>query len=200
MNGTSDTEKNITQRGNRAGGHISGNDIIDVHGDYINQSAPVIPESKLSKLYRRLKDEAADDQQLLDYIDQLAIYTRVVQDEEVIGLDGKLTAADRSDQIEMAMRMKEQVYAQIRQTIFSRTCQTIYATLMAKIWEEFTSYVRPAITGGASRAEVDALINKHVIKPITAELDNCIEYDGIANTEVRGMLYFLTGNCHLRWD
>lgn len=191
--------RSLIQRGNRAGGHLAGHDVFEVHGDYVTQQAPILPESRLSQLYCRLKEEVAGDQQLSDYIEQLAIYTRLVKDENIIGLEGKLTAAHRPDQIEMAMHMKERIYAQIRQNIFSRTFQTIYAILMAKIWEEFTSHVRPAIVRGASREEVDSLINHHVIKPIAAELENCVEYNGIANTDVRGMLYFLTGNCHLLW-
>lgn len=191
--------REVVQTGNRVRGSLAGRDVLEIHGDYHHHDAAVSTESRLGRLYRRLKHEAKDDVQLSDYIDQLAIYTRVVEDEMIIGLDGKLNAASRLDQLEMAMAMKERVYAHIRRNLFSQTFQTIYAILMAKIWEEFTSYVRPAIARGASRDEVDALINLRVIKPIAAELEECDEYDGVASTEVRGMLYFLTGNCHLLW-
>jgi hypothetical protein len=189
----------VTQTGNTAGGHIAGKDVIDVHGDYVNYTPAPVPESKLGQLYQRLKAEARDDAQLSDYISQLEIFTRVVKDEEVVGLDGKLNAAERIDQLDMAMAMKERIYAQLRENMFSKTFQTIYAIIMSKIWEEFTTHVRPAISAGASKQEVDMLINKHVVKPIAAELDTCAEYDGVATTDVRGMLYFLTGNCHLLW-
>ena len=99
----------------------------------------------------------------------------------------------------MALAMKEHIYSTIRQNIFSRTLQTIYAILMAKIWEEFTTHVRPAIARGAAREEVDALINARVISPIAAELDSCPDYTGVSNVDIRAMLYFLTGNCHLVW-
>jgi hypothetical protein len=199
MNRLSGTGKELVQTGNRVGGSLAGRDVYDVKGDYHHHEAATPSESRLGALYRRLKVEAKGDAQLSDYIDQLAIYTRIVEDETIIGLDGKLNAASRSDQLEMAMAMKERVYAHIRRNLFSRTFQTIYAILMAKIWEEFTSYVRPAIARGAPRDEVDALINTRVIKPIAAELEDCAEYDGVASMEVRGMLYFLTGNCHLLW-
>lgn len=189
----------VTQTGNRVRGHIGGRDVYDVRGDINQYIAPTPQESRLSHLYRRLKAEAAEDQHLSDYIKQLEIYTRVVENEEIIGLDGKLNAAFRSDQIEMAMFMKERTYAQLRENLFSKTFQTIYAIIMSKIWEEFVSFVRPAINSGASREDVDALINQYVIKPIAAELDSCTDYDGVAATDVRGMLYFLTGNCHLLW-
>lgn len=189
----------VTQTGNTAGGHIAGNNVISVAGDYVSHTPAPAQDSKLSQLYRRLKAEAGEDRQLCDYIGQLEIFTRVVKNEAIVGLDGKLTAAERIDQLDMAMAMKERVYAQLRENMFSKTFQTIYAIVMAKIWEEFTTHVRPAISAGAVKQEVDILINTHVIKPIAAELDACAEYDGAATTDVRGMLYFLTGNCHLLW-
>lgn len=197
--GPGNSKSLVTQTGNKARGHIGGRDVYDVRGDFNNFEAPVQQESRLSLLYRKLKAEAQEDSNLSEYIKQLEIYTRVVENEEIIGLDGKLSAASRIDQIEMAMVMKERIYAQLRENLFSKTFQTIYAIVMGKIWEEFISYVRPAILRGASREEVDALINNHVIKPIAAELDNCADYDGVANADVRGMLYFLTGNCHILW-
>jgi len=200
MSGDPEAGRSLTtQSGNKVRGHLAGRDVFDVHGNYVVHQAPVAPESRLGQLYQRLKQEAHGDAQLADYIEQLAIYTRVVKHEEIVGLDGKLDAAGRLDQIEMAKVMKERIYAQIRTNLFSKTFQTIFAILMAKIWEEFTSHIRPAIVRGAAREEVDALIHQRVIQPIAAELDNCMEYDGVAISDVRGMLYFLTGNCHLLW-
>lgn len=190
----------VTQTGNHAGGHIAAHDVVVVSGDLnVTKISAPTPESKLGQLYRRLKAEAGDDQQLSEFIGNLEIFTRVVEHEEVIGLDGKLSAADRIDQLDMAMAMKEHIYAQLRVNMFSETFQTIYAIIMAKIWEEFTTHVRPAIQGGATKTDVDILINKHVVRSIAEELDACTDYDGVATSDVRGMLYFLTGNCHLLW-
>jgi hypothetical protein len=83
--------------------------------------------------------------------------------------------------------------------MFSRTFQTIYATLMGKVYEEFQIWVRPAVVKGASREVIDQLVYNHVIKPVVAELETCPEYNEAAMPTVRGMLYFLTGNCHLVW-
>ena len=191
--------KDVVQSGNRAGGHIAGGSISTVSvGDVIVQ-APTRPESSLNRLYRRLRDEAAHDQELTDYIAQLQIFTRSVEDETIVGLDGKFTAADRQDQLDMAKAMKEMVYAELRKNMFSKTFQTIYATLMGKIYEEFQTWVQPAIAKGSSREEIDQLVNEHVVKPVVSELETCSEYDGAATSTVRGMIYFLTGNCHLVW-
>jgi hypothetical protein len=192
--------KSIVQSGNTAAGHIAGGNVatVSVEGDMIVQ-APSQPESPLNRLYRKLRDEAADDKELTDYIAQLQIFTRSVADEAVVGLDGKFTAADRTDQLDMAMAMKEMIFAELRKNMFSRTFQTIYATLMGKIYEQFHTWVQPAIAKGASRQEVGELVHIHVVTPLVTELETCSEYDGAATSTVRGMIYFLTGNCHLVW-
>jgi hypothetical protein len=181
----------VRQENNTAGGHIAGRDVI------IHESAA--SETPLGRLFRRMKEEAKEDQTLCDYIRELEVFTRVVENELVIGLDSKLKAAGRDDQIEMALAMKEMVFSQLRLNVFSPTFQQIYATLMGKIFEEFETWVKPAILAGQSRQTVDELVNKKVIKPVMAEVELCGDYNGVATQTIRGMLYFLTGNCHIRW-
>lgn len=198
MTASSSTSHAVHQADNVAHGHIAGGDInaLTVEGDLVLQQQP---ESPLRRLYKRLSDEAAGDPELTEYIGQLQIFTRTVAGETVVGLDGKLSAAERNDQLDMAKAMKELVYSQLRQNMFSRTFQTIYATLMGKIYEQFQTWVRPAIVAGAGRAEIDKLVHVHVVLPIVAELEACPECTDAPIQTVRGMIYFLTGNCHLQW-
>jgi len=198
--------KQIVQTGNEAAGHIAGGSVFTSDGDQTNVeiSGPVIihpprAETQLNRLYRKLREEAEGDQELTEYIDQLQIFTRTVEDEVVIGLDGKFEVAGRQDELDMAKAMKEMIYSELRKNMFSRTFQTIYATLMGKVYEEFQTWVRPEIAKGASRESIDLLVNIHVVKPVVAELETCSEYNEAATPTVRGMIYFLTGNCHLVW-
>jgi hypothetical protein len=156
-------------------------------------------ETVLARLFRRLKTEAAEDRVLSEYIGELEIFTRQVENEDVIGLEEKLKAAGRDDQLIMAMKMKEMIFASLSQNIFSPTFQQIYATLIGKVFEEFETWVKPAIQSDADRATIDILVNTKVIKPIIAEVEQCGEYAGIVTQTIRGMVYFLTGNCHIRW-
>lgn len=180
----------VQQEGNVAGGHIAGRDVVVL---------PPRPDTPLKRLFQKMKDEASEDQVLCDYIRELEVFTRIVENEEVVGLDGKLKAANRSDQIDMALAMKEMVFAQLRQNVFSPTFQQIYAMLMGKIFEEFETWVKPAIMNGLDRQTVDELVSTRVIKPVMLEVELCGDYHGIATQTIRGMLYFLTGNCHIRW-
>ena len=188
------SEDQVNQEGNVAGKNIAGRDAIDV-----TILPPPTPETILGKLFRRLKDELKEDQTLCEYIGELEVFTRVVSNEQVIGLDSKLTAAGRADQIDMALAMKEMVFSQLRQNVFSPTFQQIYATLLGKVFEEFETWVKPAILAGAERQAVDELVNVKVIRPIMCEVEQCGDYHGVATQTIRGMIYFLTGNCHIRW-
>jgi hypothetical protein len=198
--------KKVVQSGNEAGGHIAAGNVFAPAGDQTNVeiTGPVIippppAETHLNRLYRKLREEAEGDQVLTEYIDQLQIFTRIVEYESIVGLDGKFEAAGRQDELNMAKAMKEMIYSELRKNMFSRTFQTIYATLMGKVYEEFQTWVRPAIAKGASRETIDALVNNYVVKPVVAELETCPEYNEAATPTVRGMIYFLTGNCHLVW-
>ena len=192
------SEGGVSQSGNTADGPIVGGDYAE--GD-LNKHyhAPAVRESALSRLFRRLATEVCDDPGLSRYISALEIYTRNVEDETVIGLQQKFERSDRLDQLEIAMRYKEAMYAELRRNMFSKTFQTIYATLMAKVFEEFETWVRPEILAGQPRAVIDQLVNSRIVKPIVRELDECEDFDGVAIATVRGMVYFLTGNCHLVW-
>lgn len=185
--------ESIRQEGNQAGGNIAGRDNIIVE-------APARPENALARLFRRLKEEVAGDQPLTEYIRELEIFTRHVEKEKIIGLEGKLKAAAREDQLDMAMAMKEMVFSQLRDNFFSPTFQQIYATFLGKVFEEFETWVKPTIMAGKSRQEIDEIVNLKIIHPIMGEIESCGDYGGVTPQTIRGMVYFLTGNCHIRWQ
>lgn len=190
------------QEGNTVTGDLAARDVNNITNNTVNvlSSGMAKRDTALSRLYRDLRAEVEGDQVLTEYISQLKIFTRTVKNETVIGLDGKLTAAGRAEEIDMAMEMKEMIYGQLRENLFSRVFQLIYATLMGKIFEEFQHWIKPAIDAGMPKAEIDALVYARIITPIAAELDEC---DGCTEPPlqtVRGMVYFLTGNCHIKWS
>lgn len=185
-----------TQTDNTVGRNMAGRDVNEI----IHVHIPAVkPSSQLSKLYSRLAAEAEGDKTLTTYIRQLEIFTRTVENEEVVGLEGKLTVAGRLDDLHMAMAMKEAVFAGIRENLFSPTYQRIAAILMGKIHEAFRTEIRPMIRESADRSEVDRAVSLRVIEPIVAELEECPDFDEAPIPLVRGMLYFLTGNCHISW-
>ena len=168
---------------------------------HITQQSPAANvQSVFRKLFTRLENEAAADQVLTSYIRQLEVYTRRVENEEVIGLEQKLRLAGRERQLTIAVALKENVYAAIKANIFSPTYQLIVATLMSKVHERFDTQIRPLIEAGLDKAHIDKVVSEQITTPISNELDGCPQFKDVALDYVRGMTFFLTGNCHIRWD
>jgi hypothetical protein len=168
---------------------------------HITQQAPAADvQSVFRKLFTRLENEVVADKVLTSYIRQLEVYTRRVENEEVIGLEEKLRLAGRERQLTFAVALKENVYADIKANIFSPAYQLIVATLMSKVHERFDTHVRPLIEAGVGKAQVDKVVSEQITVPISTELDGCPQFQDVALDYVRGMMFFLTGNCHIRWD
>lgn len=195
-----------SQTRNKVGGHMGGNDVYANVGDVnIYNAAPDRQHASKStnvfrKLFSKLEKEAAEDKVLNSYIRQLEVYTRQVENEDVIGLEAKLLLANRQRQVQLAKALKENVYAEIKANQFSPAYQLIVATLMARIHERFDSQVRHLIDAGVDASLVDRAVSENITVPISNELDDCPQFEDVSIDYVRGMIYFLTGNCHIRWD
>lgn len=192
-----------TQSHNSVQGHLSGRDVnvYSNNGDvYVAPPASVGPPNPFRKLFVKLENEAAENKVLTSYIRQLEVYTRRVENEEVIGLEEKLRLAGRDHQLTIAVALKENVYADIKANIFSPAYQLIVATLMSKVHERFDSQIRPLIKAGLDSAHIDRAVSEQITNPISNELDECPQFEDVALDYVRGMVFFLTGNCHIRWD
>jgi hypothetical protein len=80
----------------------------------------------------------------------------------------------------------------------SGVAQDILTHILGKMHAEFLLHITPAIQNGASRQEVDVLISEKVMRPIEVMLgDNDL---GLTTADLLGFLFFLGGNCHIRWD
>lgn len=185
----------IDQTNNTVGGDQAAGDIFK---PTINVNS--IPKTNLGLLLKKLSEEAAEDQVLQQYIAGLEIFTRQVPNEIVIGLEEKMTAASRQNEITKALMLKEMIFGDLKRNIFSPSFQTIYATLMGKLQELFEVYVKPEIDAGAGNPIIDQLVYEKVLAPVQREIDSCGEPCTIVMPQhLRGMLYFLTGNCHIKW-
>lgn len=158
-----------------------------------------VPTS-LGRLIKKYQKESEIDQTLKEYIDELSLFTKQVPDEPVQGLVAKLKAADRTDELYDALKLKELIYENLKTNIGSQSFQKIYAYLMALAKERFHIYVRPVVEQGAERSAIDQTIFEHVLDPIRAELEGCGAAHDFTVQTIKGMVYFLAGNCHVRWN
>jgi len=181
-----------SQSGNTAAGDIVGGD----------QKKTVynltVSQSPLAKLYEKFRKSLNGEPASAQISEQLNHYCSAGTDGDVRGLEDKLTAADRAYLIRLASSMKQSATKVIMKWQTSGVAQDIITLILSYLHTTFILEVSPAIQAGRTTAEVDALVNEKVIKPAWELLgDNDL---GLTSTDLLGFLFFLGGNCHIRWD
>ena len=177
----------VTLTDNHSGGDI----IVGKKTEYHVQP------TSLSRLYEIFRDAEQASTHQSNIADLLQHYSTTASF-DVRGLEVKLTEGGRSDIIPEAMLWKQRAAMIITRWQTSPVTQDIITQILSFIHSEFVQHVKPAIQEGKSRTEVEALIGEKVLAPTNAMLgENDLQ---ITPTDVLGMLYFLGGNCHIRWD
>ena len=183
------SETKTTQFGNRAGEDIVGRDKnVNVYSQ---------KRSQISCLNEKYLIEKDGDSEVYEIIRVLLHYTERESD-DFRGLEEKLQDANREeDYIEYAKIQKELFAKRLMKRDLSPSAQKIFAYILGKVKTKFVHNVIPKIKAGCSEAEVDKSILENVIEPIFEELeDNVLD---VSMDEMIGMLFFLTGNCHICW-
>ena len=177
-----------TQSGNTAGGDIVGRDKKETH---IHGA-----QSPLAALYEKLR--SADQSAAAQISEQLQHFCNAVTDGDVRGLEDKLKASGRQDLLSAAAYLKQAATKVIMKWQTSGVAQDILTYVLSRLYKDFLMYVTPAIEAGASRAEIDVLINEKVLQPSEGMLgDNDLM---LTPSDLLGLLFYLGGNCHIRWD
>lgn len=183
-------ESQVKQTANIVSGDQAGRDINTT--TYVYQGRPT-PMARMIEKFRR---EASNDSAMSETIQLLQRWHKA--DGHVIGLEEKLEQGNRRDLIIFAMEAKERFSRSLVRHQYSPAAQEIYAFLLAKIYQIFVSIIYPEICRGVGMDKVDKLLVSEVYNQVEALLeDNPLQ---ITPEEVMGMLYWLTGNCHLKWS
>lgn len=172
-----------------------------VHGDtvlgdkYQNADIQLPLEKVIQEIKQNIKD---DDPTLKEAIDELEEYITDRPDREIIGVKKKLTNGDRKDLIENAVYLKNKFEKKLAKVQLSPVEQRIYTHVLATIITTFNQKVRPLILDNRSKLEIDTVIQDEIIEPVYSAVAT---HDTRITTEhVSGMVYFLTGKCHVVWS
>lgn len=171
----------------------------EVEGDIVVGTKKVYnaQPTSLSHLYEILRDAEQASAHKSNIADQLQHYTATASF-DVRSLEVKLTEGERTDIIQEALLWKQRAAMLIARWQTSPVTQDIITHILSFIHTEFVQNIKPAIQAGQSRIAVEALISEKVLAPTNAMLgENDLQ---ITPTDVLGLLYFLGGNCHIRWD
>lgn len=156
--------------------------------------------SRMDSYFQSLLDEI-EQHSTAEIIEELKAYTTKLDGTKDV--EEKLTDGGfRPSRIEEAMRLKE-MYAK-KAMLYScyPSAQKIILYLFAQIKHEFNTSIFPLIEDGEPLRTVMEQIRTRIVKPIMQSLDANGAHDRYLNftdDHIYGMIYYLTGMCHLNW-
>ena len=170
---------------------VGGDDHSTVHHNYQKTS-------KLSKLFDRLNDEYNSEKQIDRINEDLQRY---LDRRDTIGLEQKLIDANKEHLYEDAIWLKDQYARKLTKFQFFEPAQDIHAFLLSIVLEKFRNLIYPLIRDNKSDTELFKVISSDIINPLVSILqeEGCNDIMGLSSTDIEGMVYFLTGRCHIKW-
>ncbi len=159
------------------------------------------PDTRLSSWFRKLKDEFEHDVKLQKKLDDIRRYRTKLP--HTIGVERKLRDGGFSkQQIEKARRLKLYYAKKATRFQYYESAQRIDSYLFAIVSNRFDRYVMPLIEDGRPLRSINQAVYEQVVLHVMAELntqgsdDTCLCYN---EDDILGMVYYLTGNCHINW-
>jgi uncharacterized membrane protein YheB (UPF0754 family) len=157
-------------------------------------------KNRLACLFEKLNGEFDNSEEISGWIDDL---NRYIIPRDVIGFEQKMTDGNREDLIEDALWLKEEYYKKLSKYQLYQSAQKIQAQLLASILEKFRNNITPLIRDNADNITISNAISTQIVNPIMVLLeqegveDNLL---GFSATDIEGMIYYLTGRCHIKWN
>jgi hypothetical protein len=157
-----------------------------------------VRKTQMSHLIERFRKERENDEVFSGIIDKLQHYSSSMDGVgDVEGVKTKLGKAGYDNLLDFALVTKEMFVKKLTEFQFSRSAQEMQCLLLAEVYTRFHHCVWPALCEGRGQEEIQVLVQAHIINPVSDMLgENVLD---IYTDELTGMLYFLTGNCHIRW-
>ncbi len=176
-----------------AGGNVAGRDLT-IHNHYEQVTW-------YQRKFYKLAKEIEQDQRYEKTIDDLAYFNTILDGS--LGLEQKLEDGKWSkSEIDRAIRQKLKFAKKQEKYKYFQSAQYINSHLFSEILMNFDDYVKPLIYSQASKVEILKAVRNNVITPILDKLntegadDDYLCYDA---EDVYGMVYYLTGICHINW-
>lgn len=165
-----------------------------VQGDKYVHAQRLLP---LEKAIAAIQANIVDNPQMTEIIEELAEYTTNRPDREIIGVEKKLENGGREDLIDNAVYLKNKFERYLAKKQLSLVDQNVYVHVLGMIDTTFNQKIRPLILDGSPKAVLDAAVQEQIIEPV---YESVVGYNtSVTPNLVTGMLYFLTGKCHLTW-
>lgn len=156
---------------------------------------------KMKSLIEAYKEEQKSNPVFNEIIEELNFYLNPVKAEKknIIGLEKKLKDGQLEDYyIEYAMRMKDIFWRKVERNMFSKVAQQIFIYILADVQVLFNLKIYPLILNDTDQTIIMSKIKDEIIDVLQKKLGENIL--NIFTDSIMGMLFFLTGNCHIKWS
>lgn len=152
----------------------------------------------LQDLYDRFQKEKVDNPELQEFCEELDYFNSIIEG-DVIGLEEKLKLGGREKLIHYALDLKDKFHRKLFKTSqYSLIAQDINVYLLTKVRRGFMMEIYTLICNNESEEKINMLITERIIRPVQADLGiNLFKYN---EEDIMGMIFFLTGNCHIKWN
>ncbi len=177
---------------NSDGGDIAGGNIIKPT-TYNNNTFNEMPTPTYFAL-QKLKDEC--DQNIEGFIRELEHLMKEKENEEIVGLENKLNAGNRGDLIEYALEQKEAYYKKLLASSTLLSEQEFHLHIIAQVRSRFKTIYAKIRSQEHTREQIDEEIEKLIDIIYDKLLDDPLRLN---RTGIDGIIYFLTGNCYIKW-
>jgi hypothetical protein len=175
----------------------SGNTVAggDINYNYIPQQ-----NETMKALIAAYRKEQSEDATFNSIIEELDFYLKPVKSEvtQIIGVEKKLKDGQYDHLVDFALAAKDIFVKKVERHRLSKTVQKIFVYILGDIWRLYNLQIYPFILSNVDQKEIMKKINEEIIDKISQKLeDNVLD---IFNDCILGMIYFLTGNCHIKWS
>lgn len=184
----------VRQNDNNVGGDVvAGNKIVS--NTFTSSPSPIV--SELALLYANFKAGEATDATVGHFCEELQHYFAAKNGSDVRGLESKLVDSGRAELVEDALELKEAAMKVIMKYQSSSSAQRIFTLILTEIHTQFDLLVTPLVQAGASRLDVDKAVLQILQTTLAGLGENALKLNV---RQLFALLYFLGGNCHIRWD
>lgn len=166
-------------------------------GNKVTKTYLSSPSSKLIEdLLEKLHEELEHSQQVRHTIEKLQFYFKGKATSGPVGLEAKLHAAGRVDEVADALEKKEHFAKLLERWSLYSSAQEIFAYLLARAEHEFSMSIKPHL-GQADEAAINRVITDRIVEPTVADCGVGQFY--FDNRSAMGMVYWLAEQCFIRW-
>ena len=192
---TDSSENQVQQTDNWVGGDQVGRDKKVTHNYNFGASQKNI--NALTILLDKFKEERNQNPALGVFIEELDYYNKKLEG-DVVGLEQKLADGKRESFVNYALRTKEIFHKRLYKYQYSEAAQKINYHLLALVESYFMNQVYPLICDETDPTVVNKVLTEAIVEKILTEqlAEEPLNYSA---QDINGMLYFLTGNCHIKW-